>query len=109
MKPLVWLGDSLDRVRGFPADVKREVGYQLERLQAGLEPVDWKPMGSVGLGVQELRIRIRGAFRVLYIARLGEAIYVLHAFQKRSRKTARMDLELARIRFSRLSSERRTR
>ena len=107
MKPLEWLGDSLDRVRSFPADARREAGYQLRRIQAGLPPANWKPMPSVGAGVQELRLRVRGAFRVIFIARFEEAVYVLHAFQKKSRKTMRLDLEVARARVSRLSIERR--
>jgi phage-related protein len=106
VKPLVWLGDSLDRVRAFPADPRRQAGYQLERVQAGLEPADWKSMPSIGLGVKELRVRAGGAFRVVYLARFPEAVYVLHAFQKKSNKTARIDVEAARRRFGALLAER---
>lgn len=106
MKPIVWVGDSLVRVRGFPADAKREVGYQLERVQDEREPADWKPMPSVGAGVNEIRARIGGAYRVIYVAKFQEAIYVLHAFQKKSSKTARRDIELARDRFRVLIRER---
>lgn len=66
MKRAVWIGDSLERVREFPAHARREAGYQLERVQAGEDPADWKPMPSVGLGVNELRVRAAGAFRVIY-------------------------------------------
>lgn len=100
MKPVVWIGDCLDRLRDFPADAKHDAGYQLERVQAGGLPTDWKAMPAVGLGVQELRIRATGAFRVIYLARFEEAVYVLHAFQKKSQKTNRMDIELARSRFA---------
>jgi phage-related protein len=106
MKPIIWLGDSLVRVRDFPADAKRELGYQLERVQNEREPADWKPMSSVGAGVNEIRARIGGAFRVIYVAKFREAIYVLHAFQKKSSKTARRDVELARDRLRALIRER---
>jgi len=104
---VIWLGDSLQRIRSFPAQAQHEAGYQLERVQAGVEPTDWKPMPSVGPGVQELRVRAAGAFRVLYVARFTEAVYVLHAFQKKSNKTARLDVEAARRRFNALIAEKR--
>lgn len=107
MKRVVWMGDSLERLRDFPEDAKRDAGYQLERVQAGGLPTDWKAMPTVGLGVHELRVRTSGAFRVIYVARFAEAVYVLHAFQKKSSKTARVDIELARIRFAALIRERR--
>ena len=107
MKPVVWLGDSLARVRAFAPDAKHEAGLQLGLVQKGEEPSDWKPMPSVGLGVNEIRVRIGGAFRVIYMAKFAEAVYVLHAFQKKSRKTARTDIELARRRFKDLVRERR--
>ncbi len=107
MKRVEWLGDSLDRLRKFPAEPKREAGYQLERVQAGKEPADFKPMPSVGLGVNEIRIRKEGAFRVIYIAKLTEGIYVLQAFEKKARKTLKQDIELARTRFRKLVQERK--
>jgi len=106
MKPIVWVGDSLARVRAFPADAKRELGYQLERVQDEREPADWKPMPSVGAGVNDIRARIGGAYRVIYVAKFQEAIYVLHAFQKKSSKTARRDIELAQDRLRALIRER---
>ena len=107
LKQVKWLGDSRERMRDFPDDPRREAGYQLERVQAGKDPADWKPMPSVGLGVKEIRVRDGGAFRVIYIARFAEAIYVLHAFQKKARKTPKSDIELARRRFRELMRERR--
>lgn len=107
MKRLVWLGDSLERLREFPADARRETGYQLERVQAGAMPADWKPMPSVGLGVNEVRVRVGGAYRVIYIAKFAEAVYVLHAFRKKTRRTAAADIALARARFGMLVKERR--
>jgi phage-related protein len=106
LKPVAWLGDSLARLRDFPRDAMREVGYQLERVQSGREPNDWKPMPSIGAGVNELKVRTNGGFRVVYVAKFAEAIYVLHAFQKKSQRTARLDTELARSRLRNLLNER---
>jgi len=107
VKQVVWLGDSLRRVRDFAPEARHEAGVQLGRVQLGKEPVDWKPMPSVGPGVSEIRVREGGAHRVIYMAKFAEAVYVLHAFQKKSRKTARLDIELARLRFRRLIRDRR--
>lgn len=98
-KPLVWAGSSLEIVRSFPDDVRRMAGLQLRAVQRGEEPDDWKPMPSIGLGVREIRLRSGGAYRIVYVARLAEAVYVLHAFEKRSQKTSRKDLELATARL----------
>ena len=100
MKPVEFLADSLDRLREFPPDVRREAGFQLDNVQHGIEPADWKPMVSVGAGVREFRLRdAAGAFRVIYVATLPEAIYVLHCFQKKTQTTAKADLDLARTRL----------
>jgi phage-related protein len=107
VKPVVWLGDSLERVREFPPDARHVAGVQLGLVQAGAEPSDWKPMPAVGLGVNEIRGRAGGAYRVIYVAKFAEALYVLHAFEKKSRKTARTDIELARRRFRLLAQDRR--
>jgi phage-related protein len=88
-KPLIWLGDSRETIRTFPDDVRSIAGFQLWRVQRGLEPNDWKPMPSVGPGVQEIRIHADVPHRVLYIARFAEAVYVLHAFEKRPADTER--------------------
>ena len=104
MKPVTWLGDSLQRLREFPASASHIAGYQLERVQSGREPKDWKPMPIVGLGVSEIRVRTGEEFRVFYIANFAEAVYVLHAFQKKSQKTAQRDIDLARARY-RLAKE----
>ena len=106
-KPVKWLGNSREDIRDFPVDPRREAGYQLERVQAGKDPADWKPMPSVGLGVKEIRVRDGGAFRVIYVARFAEAVYVLHAFQKKANKTPKTDIELARQRFRALIQERK--
>jgi phage-related protein len=100
MKPVVFLGDSVERLRAFPDGPRRTAGYQLERVQRGLEPDDWKPMSTIGSGVREIRVRdTAGAFRVMYVASFAEAVYVLHAFQKKSQRTSARDVALAHARF----------
>ena len=104
-KAIVWMGSSRDDLIAFPTDARREAGYQLESVQRGGEPQDWKPMSSVGPGVREIRIREpSGAFRVMYLATRREAIYVLHCFQKKSQQTSRQDLALAKARLKAVSS-----
>ncbi len=96
MRPIVFMGDSLAVLRGFPEDARREAGHQLDRVQRGLDPDDWKPMTTIGAGVREIRVRDRsGAFRVIYVAAVGDAVHVLHAFQKKTQRTAQRDLDLA--------------
>ena len=107
-KPLIWLGSSRSEVRKFPDDARRAAGFQLRRVQAGLEPNDWKPMTTVGVGVKEIRIHTGLEHRVLYLARFAEGVYVLHAFEKRTRKTAKRDTDLARERFRALIEKRRS-
>ena len=100
MKPIVWIGTSRDDLKNFPESARRSAGHQLGRVQRGRLPKDWKPMSEIGVGVCEIRIfDVAGAFRVIYIARFGNAIYVLHVFQKKSQKTSWQDVDLARKRF----------
>jgi phage-related protein len=106
MKPLSFRGRALEDLRAFPETARREAGYQLDRIQNEQHPTDWKPMASVGRGVEEIRIRDdAGAFRVIYIARFSDTVYVLHCFQKKSEKTNRVDLELAAKRYADLVKE----
>ncbi|WP_215850964.1 type II toxin-antitoxin system RelE/ParE family toxin [Acidithiobacillus caldus] len=106
LKPIVFLGSSLDDLRAFPLSARREAGYQLDQVQRGMEPDDWKPMNSVGSGVQEIRIRdTMGIYRVLYVAKFADAIYVLHCFPKKAQKTRKADLDLAGQRYRDLSKE----
>jgi phage-related protein len=103
MKKLSFLGSSLDDLREFPPSVKSEAGYQLGRVQSGVEPDDFKPMPTIGKGVWEIRIKDEaGQFRVIYIAKLKDLVYVLHCFQKKSQKTALKDLELSSKRLREL-------
>jgi len=109
VKRIQWLGDSRERIREFPDAAKHQAGYQLERVQAGKEPTDWKPMASVGLGVSEIRVREGGAFRVIYVAKFPEAVYVLHAFQKKTGRTPKADTDLANERYRSMLNERKQR
>ena len=104
IKPVEFLGDSLDRLREFPDDAKQDAGYQLDRVQNGLQPDDFKPMPTIGKGVEEIRVRDdNGTFRVIYTARLADAVYVLHAFQQKTQATSKRDIDLAKQRFALLS------
>jgi phage-related protein len=107
MKPIAFVDNALDALRDFPASARREAGYQLDRLQRGLDPDDWKPMPVIGPGVREIRVRDEmGAFRVICIATLVDAIYVLHAFQKKTQRTPKRDLELAAARLRQIGKGR---
>jgi len=98
MKLLKFVGHSLSDIRKFPEAAKREAGYQLSQIQLGFEPSDWKPMSSIGSGVREIRIHKDAEFRVIYLTRLHETVYVLHAFQKKAQKTPKKDIDLIRTR-----------
>jgi len=103
MRPVEFLGDSLDALRSFPRSARREAGFQLDKVQRGLDPDHWKPMKSVGAGAREIRVRDEsGAFRLIYYAKLADAVYVLHCFQKKTPKTSSSDTKLAQARFKEL-------
>jgi phage-related protein len=102
MKPLRFVGSSLADLREFPVDARRQAGFELDAVQRGLTPSDWKPMASIGAGVREIRLHISGEWRIIYVARIADAIYVLHAFQKKTRRTRNEDIELARRRLSQI-------
>ena len=105
-KPLLWFGTARDDLRTFPEAARQVAGFQLRRVQRGLDPNDWKPMPSVGLGVREIRVHTGVEHRVLYLAKFAEAVYVLHAFEKRTRATSQRDVELARQRLRALLKQR---
>jgi phage-related protein len=98
-KPLEFLGSSRSDLRDFPAEVRHAMGLELLSIQQGGLPLDFKPMPSVGKGVYEIRINLGGAWRLLYVAKFSEAIYVLHAFQKKTQQTSKDDIDLARKRY----------
>ncbi len=106
MKPLRFLGSSRRDLQKFPAIARREAGFQLDHVQWGVNPDDWKPMKAIGPGVREIRIKDKaGAFRVIYVATFADAVYVLHAFQKKTQATSLQDIRLAASRFRELTEE----
>lgn len=105
MKPLNFVGSSLDDLRNFPDEARRAAGFELRAVQSGLEPGNWKPMQIIGAGVNEIRIRVLGEWRIIYVAKFHDAVYVLHAFQKRTRKTSRHDIDLARQRYGQIGGK----
>ncbi len=102
MKLLNFIGSSLDDLRNFPDEARRAAGFNLYAVQCGLEPSDWKPMPAIGAGVKEIRIHVLGEWRIIYVARFEDAVYVLHSFQKKTRKTSQHDLKLARKRYKQI-------
>jgi phage-related protein len=103
VRPVRFLGDSLQRLRDFPEDARHDAGHQLDKVQHGEQPDDFKSLAAVGKGVEEIRItEDSGAYRVIYIARRTEAVYVLHAFQKKTQATPKRDIDIAKRRFAQL-------
>ena len=107
-KQIRWVGSAYDDLMVFPKDARKEVGFQLGKIQAGLEPADWKPFDEVGAGTREIRIReASGSYRVMYVAKFEEAIYVLHCFQKKTQATSKQDKAIARVRYRAVVSARK--
>ena len=101
MKSVRFLGNSLKALREFPEDARHDAGYQIDKVQRGLQPDDFKPMPGIGKGVEEIRVWDEsGTYRVVYTARLADAVIVLHAFQKKTQATAKRDIDLAKERFT---------
>jgi phage-related protein len=107
VKPIQWLGDSRDRLRRFPQATRREIGYQLSLIQTGRPASDWKPIPLVGTGVIEIRVHAEGEYRVFYVAKFEDAIYVLHVFAKKTRKASSLDVELGKKRYRGLLERRK--
>jgi phage-related protein len=106
MKDIEFLGNSLENIQLFSDTAKQRTGYELHKLQMGLNPDNWKPMTSVGPGVKEIRVSASdGIYRTVYIAKFKEAIYVLHAFQKKNQKTRQEDIDLAKKRLSKIGGK----
>jgi phage-related protein len=107
LKPITFLGDSLERIKAFTAGARRAACFQLDKIQRGLVADDFKPFPRVGKGVEELRVKeASGAYRIVYLARMKDAVYVLHAFRKKSRQTAKSDIELAQARLREIEGSR---
>jgi phage-related protein len=105
-KPVEFLGDSLRELKQLPEGVRRQAGRQLDLVQQGKEPVDWKPMAIVGAGVREIRLRDEhGIYRVIYVAKFADKVYVLHCFQKKTQATSKTDIDLAKRRLAELLKE----
>ena len=98
-KPIYWIGTSKEDIANFPQDAKRKAGFQLRAVQRGEPPTDFKPMSVVGKGVEEIRIKTGEAYRIFYVARFAEAVCVLHAFNKKTQKTSKKDLEIGKQRY----------
>jgi phage-related protein len=106
VKPVRWVGTTKKRLREFPALARNLSGKQLWRLQTGRQPEDWKPMGSVGLGAKEFRIHRPHEHRIIYVANFPEAIYVIHAFEKKTQQASQLDIQLARTNYVKFRKER---
>lgn len=107
LRPAVFTGSSLNDLKAFPQPARRDAGFQIANVQSGMNPDDWKPMKDIGPGAMEIRIHEHGEFRVIYVAKFEDAVYVLHAFQKKTRKTQNRDIVLARKRYREMSEARR--
>ena len=107
LKPVAWIGDSLERLRQAPPDIRSDAGYQLELVQRGEMPDDFRPMPDVGPGAIEIRVHGANEYRVFYVARFEEAVYVLHCFAKKTPATRKADLDLGRRRYQTLLDLRR--
>lgn len=107
-KEIRWVGPSYDDLLAFPEEPRRQAGFQLGKIQASLDPDDWKPFAAVGPGTREIRLKdSTGAYRVMYVAKFVEAIYVLHCFQKKTQATSRHDCEIAEARYRAIVNDRK--
>ena len=102
MKTLNFIGSSLDDLKNFPDEARKVAGFELYSVQRGLDPSDWKPMPRIGRGVKEIRIHVLGEWRIIYVAKFEDAVYVIHSFQKKIQKTSRHDIELASKRYKQI-------
>jgi len=108
-KEIRWVGSSYDDLLAFPMAPRKEAGFQLGKVQAGLDPTDWKPFDGVGPGTREIRIRDQsGIYRMMYVAKFDEAVYVLHCLQKKTQATSRQDIEIATVRYRAVINLRKT-
>ncbi len=107
MKKLIWLASSYRRLRDFPAAARRRAGHELDQVQHGRMPSDWKPMQPVGPGAIEIRIHEPHEHRVIYVATFPEGIYVLHAFEKKTQRTSQKDIEIARTAYAEIQRQRK--
>ncbi len=100
MKKVIFEGNTLDVIRYLPEDVRQRSGYEIDRIQRNLEPVDWKPFPAIGPGVREIRIKINGQYRIIYMTKFENKVHVLHVFKKKTQKTRHTDINIAKSRFN---------
>ena len=108
-KPIIWIGSSKEDLRDFPKEARHKAGYQLHKVQLGKEPSDTRAMPIIGKGVKEIRIRTKDAHRIFYVAKFKEAVYVLHAFEKKTQKTSKRDVQLGQQRYKDMLRHRKER
>ena len=107
-KEIRWVGSSYEDLLAFPKEIRREAGFELGKIQSGLDPADWKPFDTVGAGTKEVRLRdASGIYRIMYVSKFEEAIYVLHCFQKKTQRTARQDQLIAEMQYRAVIGSRR--
>jgi phage-related protein len=97
---VIFIRRSQSAIRGFPFEVRKAIGWQLQKVQAGQESDDWKPMSIIGVGVKEIRIHKLNEYRVIYVEKFSEAIYVLHAFEKKTSRMSRINVQIARMAYA---------
>jgi phage-related protein len=107
MKRLVFLRGSYRRLKGFSDEVRRESGHQLWLVQEGQDPDDWRPMQTIGAGAREIRIHHPHEHRVIYVAQFPEAVFVLHAFEKKTQQTVQSDIDIARAAYAEIEAKRK--
>lgn len=109
-KDIRWIGSAYDDLLAFSDEPRRAAGFQLSKVQAGLEPEDWRAFDEVGAGTREIRIReSSGIYRVMYVAKFEEALYILHCFQKKTQATSKRDKDIAETRYRAVINMRRDR
>jgi phage-related protein len=108
MKEITWVASSYEVIREYPIDARRQIGFNLDKIQKGLEPSDWKVMTGVGHGVKEIRIHLGTEYRILYVAKFPEAVYVLHSFVKKTQQTSKKDIDIGKKRYNEMLEIRRS-
>lgn len=110
MKITKFIGNTLETIRQFPSEAKRLAGHAIDNVQRGEMPDDWKPMTTVGHGVYEIRIRTnltKEQYRIFYVAKFEDAVYILHAFQKKTQQTSQQDIDAGRRAYQQVLEERK--
>ena len=99
MRKVIFEGDSLEIIRRFPSIARQRCGYEIDRIQRNLKPLNWKPFRTVGQGVCEVRVRVGNQYRILYIVSFEDQLHVLHAFEKKTQRTRSSDIKIAKHRL----------